>query len=87
MQEDYRQLEVATYKQTVFGCPTVFEGVLADGREFSIYYRWGSVELELNDKVVKTAKYGDPFCGVISFEEACETLGFAIRGKGDVNVE
>ena len=68
---------VEKMEQTIFGCPSYWEGVLADGRTFDARYRYGHLSID----ITYTSHSGERYENVHS-----ETIGDEYDGILDEHV-
>jgi hypothetical protein len=78
------KVKIATKKQTGFGCPTVFKGlVTVDGqnKNFEASYRYGRLSVEVNhaDVDVDDSAVSTPSDGVCSWDDIKDTVLASLR--------
>jgi hypothetical protein len=79
-------VEITKIEQTIYGCPSQWEGTLNDGRTFFARYRWGWLEfdtypnedLHFNSDFETTIfeeQVGGPYDGIMCIAEMCRHVG------------
>jgi len=61
-------IKITELKQTCTACPSQWEGKAEDNSHFYARYRWGTLRVELEQRVMITKQIGDDLDGHLSYE-------------------
>lgn len=57
-------------------CPTQWVGKSNTGDDIYIRYRWGWLEVSVNQEVVHSQQHGDPYDGVMDYQKLKKLVDF-----------
>ena len=70
---------------TCTALPSAWEGVTDDGRKIYVKYRYGKLQVRLDDVLVYLRDFHDPYGGIMSTVEMLEQTGLVLFGGGQMD--
>ena len=74
-------IKVTTIVETCGACPSAWEGKTEDGFPVGIRFRWGELDVCVDDQIVFSFTHDNPMRGVMSYVELKEVVKAGTNGR------